>query len=243
MDKMSSETPEKSSPANAAVVVGILGYIVTTALVFTFGRNEKMLMAACHEDALFEWSQAIFLFMASVMFMILFLSRSKEKKDIFIYMGLFFAVICIFGFLEEISYGQRIFHIKSPYFFDRFNSHKEINIHNLPMFDNASELVSFLFLVIWGIILPVVLHLKKSWREFADKKWLFTPPAAFCVFNIIGLAIEFFLRYTYKAYWADSNVILESYLCWTIFATSFYYMGLRLQSGEDNREEVQTTAD
>jgi hypothetical protein len=224
---------EKNNTANAAVVVVVIGFIITTVLAVGVSFNEKTLMSFCREDALFEWSQAILLFMASIMFLIHFISKSGEKRDLVSYLSLFMAALCFFAFLEEISYGQRIFHLKTPYYFDRFNSHKEINVHNLPMFDNASEIVSFLFFVLWGIALPIILQIKKSWREYSDNRGLFVPPFLFALFNIIGLVIELILRFTYKSYWADSNVILESYLCLTIFGTGFYYMGLRLQSGEE----------
>lgn len=37
----------------------------------------------------------------------------------------------VFIFLEEINYGQSIFHIQSPAFFIKYNVYHEINIHNI----------------------------------------------------------------------------------------------------------------
>jgi hypothetical protein len=59
------------------------------------------------------------------------LMRKEGIKKESVLLALFF-IGCFFIALEEISYGQWIFHWKAPAFFLEVNAQKETNIHNIP---------------------------------------------------------------------------------------------------------------
>jgi hypothetical protein len=113
-------------------------YLVSSYSVFLFFEDEIILSLA-KEDALFESLTAIFFLIASIFFFILFWkSKSgnnfrffRTNRNIF-YLLLFF--VFILGFGEEISWGQRIFNIKTPEIIREINVQGEINIHNLNIF-------------------------------------------------------------------------------------------------------------
>jgi hypothetical protein len=80
------------------------------------------------EDHLVENAQAIILLVTSLSA----LRRSRQPgwnhyRFFFIVAGIGF----LFVFLEEINYGQRIFHIQNPAFFLKLNDSQEMNFHNI----------------------------------------------------------------------------------------------------------------
>ncbi len=139
-----------------------------------FGRETAAELTK--EDGLFEMLTAVLMFAASVAFFISYLlSRSgldlvivKTKKNL---VFLFISLFLFFGFGEEISWGQRIFHIRTPEFLERINSQQEINIHNIEVFhglDESGQQRSFwrrmlnldrwysIFWLVYCVLLPLV---------------------------------------------------------------------------------------
>ncbi len=87
------------------------------------------------------------------------------------------------------------------------------------VFDSASEIAIVAVYLVWLLILPLVLGIKKQWREYADENMLYIPPLIFTAFGFAGLVLEFFLRYRYPGYRANSNEALELYLYLALFGT------------------------
>ncbi len=91
------------------------------------------------EDGLFESFGALAWLTASVLFLITFrrdrtgtqLGRFSFKRNIF-FLGL--SIMFLFAFLEEISWGQRIFNFVPPEFIAKHNVQDEFTIHNLSTF-------------------------------------------------------------------------------------------------------------
>ena len=113
------------------------------------------------EDGVIETLGAIMYLISSVGFGLAYFrsSRSQDhhmgqigpvRKNIFyLLLSLFF----LLGFLEEISWGQRIFGIETPAVIAKINRQKEINIHNLEWFhghDKSHNRKPFLQLLVNG---------------------------------------------------------------------------------------------
>ena len=82
--------------------------------------------------------------MSSVAFFLIFMRPKKHLKRPHglhfstygrRYFFLLMACIFLFGFGEEISWGQRIFNFDTPDFIANRNTQKELTIHNLELFD------------------------------------------------------------------------------------------------------------
>ena len=83
------------------------------------------------EDGFTEWSTVVFLlFGLGVMLKRLWLLKSQRSK-LFLFMMALLALFFFFGAGEELSWGQRIFHVKSSEFFVEHNAQGEMNLHNL----------------------------------------------------------------------------------------------------------------
>lgn len=83
------------------------------------------------EDSTIEYIQAAAFFVASIFSLIISIRFLKKKRFLrgILYLILFSALVFIS--LEEISWGQRIFNIELPTYFEKHNFQKEISIHNL----------------------------------------------------------------------------------------------------------------
>jgi len=85
-----------------------------------------------HEDGIFESLTAVFLFLAALGFFYSARISIKKKLGREIVSVLFFlGSFCLFFCMEEISWGQRIFAIRSPEWAQKFNSQDETNVHNI----------------------------------------------------------------------------------------------------------------
>src|SRR4030095_13702322 len=116
------------------VLYFVLGYI-------TLAFGDKWAASLYPEDYYFENVGAISLFIASVISFYIFIralqTRATTKIHWFkllVYLGL--AGLYFFGAGEEISWGQRIFHIQEPTELAEENVQHELNIHDLAIFEN-----------------------------------------------------------------------------------------------------------
>ena len=95
--------------------------------------NQKLSLTL--EDGPYEVVGAIFFLLASILFFTAFFKSKTNKNIFFLLLGLLF----LFAFLEEISWGQRIFNLSTPQSIKETNMQGEINIHNLKIFHGLTE--------------------------------------------------------------------------------------------------------
>ncbi len=111
----------------ACPVLFVCGFLV---LKFSF---PAIYWSIVQEDDALECQQALCYFLSSVVscsLAIRFL-RNQQRIHGLLFLGL--AVALLFVSLEEISWGQRFFHIPTPTFFQKYNTQHEISLHNLPV--------------------------------------------------------------------------------------------------------------
>lgn len=83
------------------------------------------------EDGIYEWLGALSFLAASILIGITVIgARTRSNKYVALILSLFFFV----SFAEEISWGQRIWHVKTPELMQKHNMQQEINLHNLSWF-------------------------------------------------------------------------------------------------------------
>lgn len=102
------------------------------------------------EDGLIEWLT----FLALILGFFLCWYRASIlrpfRSKIFYFSLIFLGLVFLFGAGEEISWGQRIFNIKSPEFFMRNNTQMETNLHNL--FIGSFKINRVIFGTLLGIL-------------------------------------------------------------------------------------------
>jgi hypothetical protein len=155
---------------------------------------------------------AISLFIASLISFYIFVRALQARGTanihwfkLLVYLGL--AGLYFFGAGEEISWGQRIFHIQEPAALARENTQDELNIHDLKIFENSKLLKSDnIFTVFWlgfAVLIPFTSLVWTPFRRFAEK-WVpvvYWGMGALFIINYIGAKLAkliFVSAYTYQ---------------------------------------------
>ena len=137
---------------------GLALYILLAFPVLALG--EQVAAFAFPEDHYFENVGAISLFAASIIMFYSFLFARKQilPGKVFwvkqlVYLGL--AFVFFFGAGEEISWGQRIFNIKTPEAMEKINAQDEITVHNMEINGYSLPFESS-FDVLWMSLLVLI---------------------------------------------------------------------------------------
>ncbi len=135
---------------------------------------------------------AFLLFTTSIFSGALVLRVWKKENRLHIFFILFGA-FCMWAFLEEISFGQRLFEIEPPQFFVDHSSQPEINVHNLLQEQLRFKTKHFAAytLLIWGVLFPYLLKYEFI-RNLFDRFWFVVPPQSLILGFLFGavLAID-----------------------------------------------------
>ena len=141
------------------------------------------------EDQLVEWLTFAFLIIAGLLSLLMSYKARKAGTRYFWFYVLF-GIACLVLGMEEISWGQRIFGIKSAEFFLENSDQQEINVHNVVnlWFDVRTKHVAAFVLMIFGICLPL-LAMNQKMNTLFGKLRIVVPP----LFLAWGFALGAFL--------------------------------------------------
>lgn len=135
------------------------GMIFTMYSIFLLDADSVYRLT--REDGLVETAGALLFLVASIVFGMVYLHRVGARHELTDptrvgRRNVFHLLLCLLfllAFLEEISWGQRVFGIETPAAIRQLNRQGEINIHNLRWFhghDESGNRKSFLELLING---------------------------------------------------------------------------------------------
>jgi hypothetical protein len=126
------------------------------------------------EDGFIEWLTVLPLVITSVVALIYVGRLSAKRNWMFSIVVLTIAIFCFFSAGEEISWGQRIFHIKTPEYFAEHNTQDELNIHNLV--EDGVKINKLIFsqlfivaAVLYLIGLPLLYNKNKKFKNLIDR--------------------------------------------------------------------------
>ena len=121
------------------------------------------------EDGIIEWLTVLGLFLGAVVCFYRASILRPFRGALFVICTVFLGLLFLFGLGEEISWGQRIFDIKSSEFFLQNNSQGETNIHNLIV--SGKKINKIVFGTILGILIGIYfLILPFLYRKFEKVK-------------------------------------------------------------------------
>lgn len=126
------------------------------------------------EDGYVEYGTALFLLCSSLMLFYRFIKLYPFKKPLWMFGMLAIALIFLFGAGEEISWGQRIFHIESSEYFLKNNAQGETNLHNLVVEGKKVNKLIFsqlltVILIIYLIFTPILYRKYLPIKNLVDK--------------------------------------------------------------------------
>ncbi|MDA3902223.1 MAG: tetratricopeptide repeat protein [Desulfuromusa sp.] len=148
-------------------------------------------IVATYEDLVGEWAQ-VYLFAATMLLSI----RVACFKSRFRFFFAFLALACFYVVGEEISWGQRIFNLMTPDFFEKHNLQNETNLHNFftgPMTTTLKRSLEYLIalgLVGYGLLYPLLVSARLKLALWFNKKGLPHPPLYLWPFFVVSAYLE-----------------------------------------------------
>ena len=128
------------------------------------------------EDEPIENLQFLFYFLSFAVAFFIGVRFFKTRNNLLGLLYLVFAFALFSLAMEEISWGQRIFSILTPTYFEENNFQKELNVHNLDW--NLSTLsyipVGFVGAFAWLVLPPRIKAKHSSMVDFLVPKWYLT---------------------------------------------------------------------
>jgi hypothetical protein len=179
----------------AVKILSLLGSVLVPLLLLAFvviyRLDRAYYISLTKEDQVVEWATFGFLFASGVLGLALAVRLSKTQKGFVLFFGVF-GVLCVLFALEEISWGQRIFRIKSPDFFLENSSQREINVHNVfqKRFGVKTKHIAGFSLFAYGVCLPLLVANPKAKRLLA-RYGLVVPPRALSLSFLLAAIMMF----------------------------------------------------
>lgn len=172
------------------------------------------------EDGVLEWLGVMALFIGAIVSGYRAWQLKDERTKLFTFCLCALCALFVFGAGEEISWGQRLFMIKSPHFFEQHNSQMETNFHNLIL--GGVKLNKLVFGLLLGIAIGLYfLVLPVAYQKFEKVKSLVNSmaiPIPRWQHLILYLLLGILVKLTASA---KKGEILEFGGCW-IFLILFY---------------------
>ncbi len=234
---------EQSFPkaANLLRQMYVLGPLLLILLIRLNLSNPSLFKRLVHEDSFFEYSQFLFYLGTAVTSFFIARNIHRARNRLWIFY-LLLGIGIFFVSLEEISWGQRMFGIKTPANLARINYQKEITVHNI---NGVKDLIPFVYIALglWGglgwRILERVKIVSKKYRTY------FAPPPHLS-FYFLAVAIYFTMHMYAHFYYEVGTAVRTSIPRWQevaeayfaagflVFALENYHRSLRLRSNSLN---------
>ena len=155
----------------------ILGFVITVTLASVatkYINNDFYVTWVVAEDRIVEWLTVVGLALTSLASFRRVITLKGKKPVLFIVMTALLGLVFFFGAGEEISWGQRIFHIQSSEFFQHNNAQGETNLHNLVVGGKKINKLVFgiglqLVLLIYLLALVPLYKRKQGLKAFLDR--------------------------------------------------------------------------
>jgi tetratricopeptide (TPR) repeat protein len=207
----------RDKPHNT-VILTIFALIIGAYALMAF-RYPMAYIWATYEDLVGEWAQT-YAFLAATLLAIAVAVRPTRYRWFFSLL----AVACSYVFLEEISWGQRIFGFDTPEFLKSRNLQGEANVHNLftgphkTLLKDAISIAVSLALVGYGLLYPLLKKL--GWRValWADRIGVAAPPLVLWPFFTIAAYLEL------KPLSFNEAEIAELLIAFALATTALYYL-------------------
>ena len=153
------------------ITVLILFPFLVGVFVWLYWVDEKIYSELLAEDQLIEWLSFSFLLLAGLLALDIAIEiRHQKAYTEWFFVG--FAIFCILVAFEEISWGERVFRLQPPEFFDTYSDQQEVNLHNVLQLqlNFKTKTVAGLVLVVYGAFLPL-LGMHRQVKELGKRLW------------------------------------------------------------------------
>lgn len=221
------------------VVFIILSYSVP------FISSKETVQLLAREDGFQENATALWFLLAGLLFLYMFFRDNKgcdlylikTRKNIFF---LLLGILFIFGFGEEISWGQRILNIETPEKLKEVNLQNELNFHNLTFFQGdhtGGEETTFhkgmlsmgrLFAIFWlsyCVLVPVLVRISQGVKKIVQRVYLPLVPlfigVLFLFHHLIAMSVRHAIDPPLYRYITETR---ESLFAFLFFVVALWFL-------------------
>lgn len=205
----------KLSPVEKSILA-LVSVILVAGYIF-FYTNLPLFESYVQEDGLVEWLTVLGLLLGCFVCIARFFVLRKFKSAWFLIVTLGLGLLLFFAAGEEISWGQRIFHIKSPEFFQKENSQGETNLHNLVV--DGVKINKIIFSIgliavmgIYLLIVPLLYRYSRNIKNFIDRSGVPLPRAYHIISIVLVFIITSLLPHEKKAELLEAGIALLFFL-------------------------------
>lgn len=207
--------PNKPS-ATELIIVSLAALITFTGLIL-FYTDVVLFEKFIIEDGFVEWITVLGLLLAAFVCFHRAWTLRQVRPPVFVICAALFGIVLFFGAGEEISWGQRLFDIKSPEYFQQNNAQGETNIHNLVL--GGWRLNRWIFSILLSVILfsyilvVPVLYRKKEWMRRTVNYWGIPLPKTYqVVFFLVAFLLTEAIRHGKRAEVLEADTALILFL-------------------------------
>ncbi len=142
--------------------------VAITLCSFIFYIDLSLYKTLVREDGIVENATAIILLTISIFILYRLIILWNSKSINWLILNILLVIVFFFGFGEEISWGQRIFHSESNNFFLKYNLQNETNLHNLKLYGLKINIIVFTYLlgIVYGFYIFFSTFLFKKYQLF-----------------------------------------------------------------------------
>ncbi len=156
------------------ILLGFGVVIGVTGLALSHLSPEFFVERLVVEDGFVEWLTVVALVSSAVLMLARAWRLRAVRSAIFLLVTVMAAAVFLFGAGEEISWGQRIFSVETPEWFEARNKQKEMNLHNLVIGGHSVNKVVFskllgVVLLVYLIALPLLYKKSPAWAARFDR--------------------------------------------------------------------------
>ena len=192
------------------LIILAVGYIL-------FYTNVHRFEAYVQEDGIVEWLTVLGLVLGCIVCLRRFFALLKKRTAWFLIVTFGLALLLFFAAGEEISWGQRIFHIKSSEFFKERNSQGETNLHNLVV--DGVKLNKLIFSIgltiamgVYLLVFPILYRYHAGTKRFIDRSGIPLPKAYHVISMLLVFVITSLLPHEKKAEMLEAGIALLFFL-------------------------------
>jgi hypothetical protein len=168
--------------------------VVLSVGYFLFYTNVSQFEKFVREDGIAEWLTVAGLLSASIVCLARFITLMRKKSKWFLLVTLCIGLFLFFAAGEEVSWGQRIFGIQTPDYFEKNNSQQEMNLHNLVVDGVKINKLIFSVVLVAGlciflVVVPVLYQKNNAIRKLINASGIPVPR----LYQVIGFLLVFIL--------------------------------------------------
>lgn len=172
------------------LILFVSAFILLAGIVLPY-INLSLFNSYVQEDGPVEWITVAGLLTSAFICFYRFAKLVRRKSAWFLFVTLLLGLFLLFVAGEEVSWGQRIFSVATPEFFQKHNSQQETNLHNLVVGGvKINKLVFSILLIaalgVFFLVLPWLYQKSNPVRRFLDRFGV-PVPQRYQVFSILLL--------------------------------------------------------